>query len=144
MFDDDLLFGHTLRSLSECDRRNHGEELRGEANGKRDREKHCLEGWMMVQDADQEDEEDQEEHRLRNQQAETLKTSIKLGLWWAAGQTCGDFAKGRLASRRGNQGGSSSTDHGGAEKDTIVGFSETLRWNIQVVRTFLDRELFAG
>src|SRR5581483_10971399 len=81
MLDDHLLFGHTQSSLTQGDRRDHGQKLRCqtycESNGKEDR----LEERVMKHDSYEKYEEDQKEDRLENEKSKATDATLKFGFW---------------------------------------------------------------
>src|SRR5258708_14670155 len=99
---------------------------------------------MMTEDANQEDEEHQEENGPHNQLAKAGHAALELGLGRTSGQTCGNIAKGSVATRGCDECGSRAAHDRGAKKDFIMRFSEILGGDLEIIRGFLNRLRFTG
>ena len=111
MADDHLSPGHVHRAVDQGDRRDHGQELRREADGQRDREEQRLEGRMSEDDPGQDDEQDEQDDGPHDEQRELPRAALELRLGRARGQTRRDVAEcGLRAGGDDDRGGRSAHD----------------------------------
>src|SRR5260370_40134610 len=99
---------------------------------------------MMTEDANKEDEEHQEENGPHNQLAKAGHAALELGLGRTSGQTCGNIAKGSVATRGCDECGSRAAHDRGAKKTFIMRFTEILGGDMRIIRGFLDGLRFTG
>ena len=120
MLDDDLLMRHGDGAFRKRHRRNHGQELRCQADCQRNRKQQRLKRIAVACDADDNQKENEKENRSRQELAEISQAFIEGSLFRSCREASRNIAKGGSGARRDDLGGCRSANDGCAQKDHVA------------------------
>src|ERR1035441_6637899 len=121
LLDENLLPGHTLRALSQCDCDDHRHHLRRHPHGKRDRKEERIQQRTVEDDVYQQDEEHQEHRDPGDHHPEVPYAAGELGFRRLRGQALRNFTECSIPAGTNDDRGTNPGLNRGAQGNAVAG-----------------------